>query len=75
MKSDDELMLSVVIPTYQRNDLLAECLKLIAPEVQQPDEPYEVIVTDDGKSITAQVMVAEQFPWATWVEGPHDGPA
>ncbi|MEN0051890.1 MAG: glycosyltransferase [Bacteroidota bacterium] len=68
-------MLSVVIPTYHRNDLLAECLKLIAPEVQQFDEAYEVIVTDDGKKTTAQSMIAKGFPWATWVEGPHDGPA
>ncbi|MEM9887152.1 MAG: glycosyltransferase [Bacteroidota bacterium] len=68
-------MLSIVIPTYHRNDLLADCLDRIAPEVQQLGEAYELIVTDDGKQTTAQAMMAKNYPWATWVEGPHAGPA
>jgi GT2 family glycosyltransferase len=68
-------MLSIVVPTYHRNDLLNECLARIAPEVQQLDVPYEVIVSDDGRESTAQVLIAEKYSWATWVKGPQKGPA
>lgn len=68
-------MFSVVIPTYHRNDMLADCLDRIAPDVQQFGEKYEVIVTDDGRTSTAEQMIAERYPWASWVQGPQDGPA
>lgn len=68
--------ISVVIPTYHRNDLLAKCLRCLAPGTQTIDASrYEVIVTDDGKTSTAEAMIREQFPWAKWVRGPQRGPA
>ena len=40
---------SVVIPTCERNDLLARCLERLAPGAQRfSADRYEVIVTDDG---------------------------
>lgn len=66
-------LLSIVIPTYQRNDLLAGCLERLAPDVQ--GDRYEVIVSDDGRQSTAEAMIAAQFPWARWVPGPRRGPA
>jgi GT2 family glycosyltransferase len=36
---------------------------------------YEVIVTDDGSSSTAEAVVREKFPWARWLPGPRKGPA
>ncbi len=72
----NELLLSVVIPTYQRLDLLSACLDRLKPDIQTIDpQSYEVIVTDDGKSILAQAMIAEQYPWVRWVQGPRRGPA
>lgn len=69
-------LLSVVIPTYHRNDLLSKCLDCIAPKVQTlPIEKYEVIVTDDGVQATAAQMIQECYPWAKWVAGPGKGPA
>jgi GT2 family glycosyltransferase len=69
-------LISVIIPTYQRNDLLALCLDRLAPGAQTlPAEQYEVIVTDDGKATTAEALVRETYPWARWVEGPHRGAA
>ena len=68
--------ISVVIPTYQRNDLLAQCLDCLAPDVQLlPASDYEVIVSDDGSQSTARAMVEERYPWARWVAGPKRGPA
>lgn len=68
--------ISVVIPTYHRNDLLAKCLDCLSPGVQTlPNQKYEVIVTDDGSKSTAQQMICETYPWARWVAGPQKGPA
>lgn len=67
---------TVIIPTYQRNDLLVKCLDCLAPNVQTLDSnEYEVIVTDDGVLTTAEALVHERYPWAQWVSGPHRGPA
>jgi glycosyltransferase involved in cell wall biosynthesis len=67
--------ISVIIPTYHRNDLLAKCLDCLAPGVQVlPAEQYEVIVTDDGSKTTAKEMILECYPWVKWVGGPRKGP-
>lgn len=69
-------LISVVIPTRHRNDLLALCLERLAPGVQTLDaKRYEVIVSDDGRDTTAESLIREQFPWARWSEGPAKGPA
>lgn len=69
-------MISVIIPTCHRNDLLALCLERLAPGVQTlAAEAYEVIVTDDGYTSNAEAMISAYFPWARWVQGPRRGPA
>ena len=69
-------MISVIIPTYHRNDLLAKCLDCLAPGIQTlPPDQYEVIVTDDGSRFTAQQLVSDNYPWVRWTEGPRRGPA
>lgn len=68
-------MFSIVIPTYHRNELLEACLKHLAPTIQQLSVPYEVLVSDDGTQTTAKSLIAEKYDWATWIEGPHTGPA
>ena len=71
----NKLTLSVIIPTYHRNDLLAKCLDCLAPRVQVlPAEEYEVIVTDDGSKTTAKEMICDRYPWVKWVAGPRKGP-
>ena len=70
------MLISVVVPTFQRNDLLARVLDSLAPGAQHVDASvYEVVVTDDGRASTAEAMVARDYPWARWVEGPRRGPA
>jgi GT2 family glycosyltransferase len=84
------MLISVVIPTYHRNDQLAKCLDCLAPGKQIGGEndalkseccsphssfTYEVIVTDDGSGTTAREMVQHSYPWAKWVPGPSNGPA
>jgi Predicted glycosyltransferases len=68
-------LISVVVPTYHRNDLLMRCLDRLAPGVQTlPAEQYEVLVCDDGRQTTAREMVAERYPFARWFQGPGKGP-
>jgi glycosyltransferase involved in cell wall biosynthesis len=70
-------LISVIIPTYHRNDLLALCLEALSPTNQNLDiQLYEVIVSDDGKQgANARELVLDKFPWVKWLEGPHKGPA
>jgi GT2 family glycosyltransferase len=67
---------SVVIPTRHRNELLAQCLDRLAPGKQTMDaSEYEVLVTDDGMTSTAEDLVQRDYPWVRWVAGPRRGPA
>ena len=71
-----QIKISVIIPTYHRNDLLRKCLDCLKPEVQTlPADQYEVIVTDDGSKTTAEEMIHDDYPWVKWVVGPRQGPA
>lgn len=68
-------MLSVIVPTCHRNDLLARCLDRLAPGAQSlPASEYEVVVTDDGSKSSAEELVRSRYPWAHWAAGPRRGP-
>ncbi len=69
------MKLSVIIPTCNRNDLLAKCLELLSPKNQTIKELYEVIVTDDSKDNISKALIEENYSWAKWVEGSKRGPA
>ncbi|MEM1326489.1 MAG: glycosyltransferase [Bacteroidota bacterium] len=68
-------MFSVLIPTYHRNDLLRACLEHIVSASQNFEGDYEIIVSDDGKATTAQLLIATDFPEVQWAQGPQAGPA
>lgn len=71
-----QIKISVIIPTYHRNELLRKCLDRLKPGVQTlPADQYEVIVTDDGSKTTAEEMIRDDYPWVKWVAGPRKGPA
>jgi GT2 family glycosyltransferase len=54
------MTIDVVIPTYNRVDLLRDCLEHLARQ----DEPHRVIVVDNGSSDGTVEMVRERFPRA-----------
>jgi GT2 family glycosyltransferase len=68
------MLISVVIPTFQRPDSLAACLECLGCQIL-PREKFEVIVTDDGRDTAARDLVWQKFPWVKWAEGPRRGPA
>lgn len=70
------MIFSVIIPTFQRNALLEQCLLKLAPKNQIiSSNSYEVIVTDDGKLHTAEQLICDKFNWVRWVQGLGTGPA
>ncbi len=82
------LLISIVVPTCNRPDGLAQCLSRLAPGAQRgislasPDEllatdsrawRYEVIVANDGLRFSGDGP--ESSAWVRVVEGPRRGPA
>jgi GT2 family glycosyltransferase len=66
-------IISVVIPTFRRNQLLSRCLGALAPGRQTVASGlYEVIVSDDDGQ--AESLITGQFPWVQWTRGPGHGP-
>jgi GT2 family glycosyltransferase len=61
-------MISVVIPTCERPELVARCLAKVTGAT-------EVIVTDDGKSDRTRQLIRDRFPGVKWFRGPRRGPA
>jgi len=69
------ILISVVVPTCCRPDMLALCLDRLAPGSQTLDfSNYEVIISDDGFP-TVDSVITEKYRWAKWVAGPRRGPA
>ena len=68
--------ISIVIPTYNRPDKLAECLESLT-KLEYPRDSYEVIVVDDGSKMSLESVV-ENFNnqiEITLLKQPNAGPA
>jgi len=53
---------SVIIPTYNRKEMLRDTLNSLARQTY-PDDYFEVIVVDDGSTDGTQEIVREEFPF------------
>jgi glycosyltransferase involved in cell wall biosynthesis len=70
------MFLSVIIPTYNRYDLLRNCLDNLMPDFQTIDSAsYEIIVSDDSKINEEIENFKKEYPFVTFVPGPQKGPA
>jgi len=70
------MFLSVIIPTYNRYDLLRKCLDNLVPDFQTiNDKSYEIIVSDDSKTNEEIEILKKKYPFVTFVAGPQKGPA
>jgi glycosyltransferase involved in cell wall biosynthesis len=69
-------LVSVVIPTRDRNESLARCLDRLAPCAQSlSHDQYEVVVADDSAHHAARELIFDRYPWVRWTAGPRQGPA
>jgi glycosyltransferase involved in cell wall biosynthesis len=58
---------SVVVPTYRRNDLLEQCLRQLLQQ-SLPAEEFEIIVADDAPAAsTEQLVRALHRPHGPWI--------
>lgn len=64
---------SIVIPAYNAEKLLPECLRSLADQTI-PSDQYEIIVVDDG-STDGTARVAASFPGVRVVSQKNQGPA
>ena len=69
------MLITVIIPTYNRNESLSICLGRLHPGIQGASVAYEVIVSDDSENEVAYSLIQKMFPWVTWIKGPQKGPA
>lgn len=68
--------LTIVIPTCDRPELLRACLRNLQGDAQTfPRQNYTIIVSDDGRTMSARAELSAEFPDVVWVEGPRRGPA
>lgn len=70
------MLLSIIIPSCNRNNLLRKCLQQLTPELQtiNPNE-FEIIVSDDSRENVAKEFIEQNFPSVRWEEGSKRGPA
>ena len=71
---EEDILLSVVIPCYERPEDLRRCLKSLSPRKQMFSPPHEIIVTDDSKSNDCRKLVEKEFPAVKWGTGKRKGP-
>ncbi|TRX22997.1 glycosyltransferase family 2 protein [Flavobacterium franklandianum] len=70
------MFLSVIIPTYNRYDLLRKCLDNLMPDVQTIDSTkFEIIVSDDSKQNEEIKNLKSEYPFVHFISGPQKGPA
>ena len=55
------MKLTIIVPTYNRCDLLCECLASLS---DQDCPKFQVLVVDDGSDEDVEGLVAERFPEA-----------
>ncbi|MEA5581053.1 glycosyltransferase [Nodularia harveyana UHCC-0300] len=53
---ENQILFSIIIPTYNRPQLLTNCLQSLA-NLDYPDNRFEVIVVDDGSKISLDTVV------------------
>lgn len=63
---------SIIIPTCNRPDDLARCLRALASQLEQ--QSCEVIVSDDSRDERTREMLKKDFPAVKIASGPRCGP-
>ncbi len=73
---------SILIPTKDRPHSLRQCLHSIVSAAKNLEADlgpkgitYEIIVCDDSTSSDTHKLLALEFPFVRYLQGPHQGPA
>ena len=65
-----DISISVIVPTFNRKDMLSRALLSI---FSQSHEPFEVIVVDNGSNDNTQEMLRDEFPKVRLLLEPEQG--
>lgn len=65
---------SIVVPTCNRPENLSVCLTSLIRQLPD-DGSVEILVCDDGRTLTTRDMLAREFSRVNWYKGPGIGPA
>ena len=65
-----DILISVIVPTFNRKDMLSRALLSI---FSQSHEPFEVIVVDNGSNDNTQEMLRDEFPKVRLLLEPEQG--
>ena len=66
---------SVIIPTCNRPQTLAQCLRKLETQTPQAKFHFETLVGDDSPDTRTRDLLAQHHPRVIWVKGPRKGPA
>ena len=66
------MKLSVIVPTYNRVESLAQCLAALH---NQRRPAWEVIVVDDGSTQSVRAQLESRFPEVRWLQQSNRGPS
>ena len=65
---------SVIIPTCNRPQTLAQCLRKLETQTPQAKFHFETLVGDDSPDTRTRDLLAQHHPRVIWVKGPRKGP-
>lgn len=63
------IKISVIIPTYNRKDLLKKCLLTLLAQTY-PKEKFEIIIVDDGSTDTTESFIKKLQKWSPTASKP-----
>ena len=66
---------SVIIPTCNRPQTLAKCLRKLESQRPRGNFEFEILVSDDSSDMQTQDLLAQHHPEVILVQGPRKGPA
>ena len=67
------MAVTIIIPTCDRPEALAACLRLLMPQIPAGGI-VEIVICDDSGTADTREMLQRDFPSATWICGPRGGP-
>jgi len=64
---NDTIAFSLVVPVYNEQDVVAELLRRVGAALTQINQPFEVILIDDGSTDNTSKLLAEARPTMHWL--------